>query len=280
METADMEEADRCLAALEDYAADLRQPFVQWIAQFSRTGRELLAGRYDIADSAATDALHTGRAAGQHEAFLCYTLERFQTQIEQDRLREAQQSLAEATALGFRLPLLDSLRALLACELDQQNEARPVLADLGRDSFSAVPINNLWLTTIANCAALAAALADPDQSGELYRILRPYASQLPVALLVPSGAVAYHLGMLAAVLGLFDAAEEHFASAEAIHERIGALVWLARTRLEWARMLLTRRAPGDAARARELLGQALAPARELGLANVERRAVALLQEYP
>ena len=40
-------------------------------------------------------------------------------------------------------------------------------------------------------------------------------------------------------------------------------------------MLLTRRDAGDPDRARELLGQALATARELGLANVERQAVAL-----
>ena len=41
-------------------------------------------------------------------------------------------------------------------------------------------------------------------------------------------------------------------------------------------MLLARRAPGDTARTRELLGQPLATARELGLGNLEPRAVALL----
>jgi hypothetical protein len=41
-------------------------------------------------------------------------------------------------------------------------------------------------------------------------------------------------------------------------------------------MLLTRREPGDAERARELLGRSLETARELGLANVERRAIELL----
>jgi hypothetical protein len=41
-------------------------------------------------------------------------------------------------------------------------------------------------------------------------------------------------------------------------------------------MLLTRGQPGDTERASELLGPALAAARELGLANVERRAVELL----
>jgi hypothetical protein len=45
-------------------------------------------------------------------------------------------------------------------------------------------------------------------------------------------------------------------------------------------MLLIRQEPGDADRARELLRQARDTARELGLANVERRAVRLLEECP
>ena len=74
----------------------------------------------------------------------------------------------------------------------------------------------------------------------------------------------------------FDAVAS-WLSASAIHECLRAPAWLAGTRLEWARMLLRRRQPGDADRVRELLGGALATARELGLANVERRAVELLQ---
>jgi hypothetical protein len=41
-------------------------------------------------------------------------------------------------------------------------------------------------------------------------------------------------------------------------------------------MLLTLRGAGDMERAQELLRQALTTARELGLGNVERRAMALL----
>jgi len=41
-------------------------------------------------------------------------------------------------------------------------------------------------------------------------------------------------------------------------------------------MLRARARPGDAERGRELLGQALAAARERGLATIERRAVHLL----
>jgi hypothetical protein len=85
------------------------------------------------------------------------------------------------------------------------------------------------------------------------------------------------VGLLYTTLGRFYVPHRLFAAADATHASIPAPGWLARTRLEWSRMLLTRREPGDPERARELLGQALATARELGLAKVERDAVALLQ---
>ena len=94
------------------------------------------------------------------------------------------------------------------------------------------------------------------------------------------GAVDHELARLSTVLGRFDQADIDFQSAARFHERLGAPAWLARTRLEWARMLLARRALGDADRARKLLGQALTTARDLGLANMERRAVGLLQDCP
>jgi class 3 adenylate cyclase len=89
---------------------------------------------------------------------------------------------------------------------------------------------------------------------------------------------AHYLGMLDTVLGRFEEAEQHFSSAARSHERIGAPAWLARVPLEWALMLVARGRAGDAVRARDLLGQALTTARELGLGNIERRAVALLNE--
>jgi hypothetical protein len=45
-------------------------------------------------------------------------------------------------------------------------------------------------------------------------------------------------------------------------------------------MLVSRRSAGDAGRARELLDQALATARNLGLAGVEHRALGQLRECP
>ncbi len=56
-----------------------------------------------------------------------------------------------------------------------------------------------------------------------------------------------------------------------------SLVRAARSSRRCARGSWRRRRSGDAERARELLGKALATARRLGLTNVERRASALLQ---
>lgn len=120
---------------------------------------------------------------------------------------------------------------------------------------------------------------DTDAAIVLRERLTPFSEQVVIPTgAITTGAIAHHLGLLATTLGDYEEAEAHFQTAEAIHSRIGAPTLLARTRLEWARMLLARRQPGDAERGYDLLGRALATARELGLGNVERRAVALLQE--
>jgi hypothetical protein len=93
---------------------------------------------------------------------------------------------------------------------------------------------------------------------------------------VVCGAVTHYLGLLATTLGRFDEAEARFTAAAAAHRRMGAVIWLSRTRLEWARMLLAREAPGDRARASELLQEVLATAEQFGLANLRRCAGELL----
>ena len=80
--------------------------------------------------------------------------------------------------------------------------------------------------------------------------LEPYADQLVLVAFAGgvTGAVAFYLGLLATTIGEWPEADSYFAAAAATHERIGAPTWLARTRLEWARMLLRRAAAEDAER--------------------------------
>ena len=59
------------------------------------------------------------------------------------------------------------------------------------------------------------------------------------------GSVARPLGLALATAGRFDEADEAFAEAAAVHERIDAPIELARTRVNWAQMLTSRGQSGD-----------------------------------
>ena len=52
-----------------------------------------------------------------------------------------------------------------------------------------------------------------------------------------------------------------------MNERLGARPYVVRTRRAWASMLLDRHAPGDAARARDLIAAGRAEAETLGMAR-------------
>lgn len=110
-------------------------------------------------------------------------------------------------------------------------------------------------------------LQDRSAAAVLYERLRPVTGQVGVLalVLICYGSYAPSCGMLAACLGRWDDAERHFADALAMNERLRARPYVVRTRRAWAAMLLDRGAPGDAARARELLTAGLAEAETLGM---------------
>ena len=86
-----------------------------------------------------------------------------------------------------------------------------------------------------------------------------------------------YLGMLATTLGHFGDAETHFHEALAGCERLESPLWTAHTRYQFARMLLTRRRPGDVAQAERLARVAQETAAALGMRALEGRAGRLLE---
>jgi hypothetical protein len=78
------------------------------------------------------------------------------------------------------------------------------------------------------------------------------------------------MGLLAATMERWSDAARHFEDALAMNERMGARPWLAHTQHDYARMLLARGNPEDAARADELLAAAEATYRELGMVSPAR----------
>jgi len=104
-------------------------------------------------------------------------------------------------------------------------------------------------------------------------LLLPYAERHTVTYtLQPFGPVALRLGMIAAMLGRWEEAEQHFVTARRRCELLGARGILARVFYEHARMLAAR---GDAEASAEHLEEAARLANELGLSGLVQRIGAM-----
>jgi class 3 adenylate cyclase len=278
MEVGDIELAEHELGLVEGIAAELGRPTLRWYVAFSRTSLLLVAGRIGESERLAVEASALAEATGQADALIFVSCQLFGVRREQDRLDEVLDLWVEVDDRYGGVP---SMRAMLACiyaELDRPEQAQPLFEELADSGFGDDATDRFRLLTLSAAVAVAAFLGDRPRASVLHHLLVPYADQIAGVAALWLGSVAHYLGLLATTLGRFDEAEERFAAAEATHDRIGAPIWLARTRLEWARMLVSRRGPGDAERARGLLDQALATATELGLGWVEREARQVLVE--
>ncbi len=278
-EVADLEEADRCVAAYERLAQELGQPTINWIGLPCRTGLILVAGEIPEAERLAGQILEIGQQIGQSDAAAYWAAHLFDVRRDQGRLAGFETDLVTIVHDFPGLAVLRADLALLYCELDDNERARPIFEEFAAD-LNAVPLDMLWSGTVAALAEVCAHLGDTRRAAALFRMLAPYADQFVAVGGSLGGSLSHRVGMLATVLSRFDEAERFFAAAAATHERVKAPAWLARTRLEWARTLLAREQPDEVERAQDLLGEALATARKLGLATVERRAVALLGRTP
>lgn len=176
-------------------------------------------------------------------------------------------------AAGGRLHLIDADLGLIASLLGRDDEARARLDEVMR---RASPLD--YFTVMGDCllSQLVVRVGEAAHAEDMYRRLEPYPHWVVPFHVFPMPSVSFHLGLLAGFLRRFSDAERHFFAAMAEQERMGAPTYLARTRLEWGRLLLDRGEPGDVAQAQTMLRDALAAAMELGLLSVERDATALL----
>jgi tetratricopeptide (TPR) repeat protein len=276
VEAGDIVEADRRLETAEQLTQELGQPTLQWLVGLNRTARTIMTGDLEVGERQALGGFELWNASGQADAATWLAAHLFIIRFVQDRLGEIEERLEERVAALPGLYLFRAYLALLLCELDRPEDATEHYELLAAQDFSGLPQDSTWMLAAPHCAAVCAHLGDQTRAPALFDLLVPYASQVIFTAAGSLGAMARYVAVLAATFGDFDEAEAHFAVAAATDQRISAPICLARTRLEWARMLLNRRGPGDTERARQLLGDALTTARELGSSNVEPRAVRLL----
>jgi tetratricopeptide (TPR) repeat protein len=170
--------------------------------------------------------------------------------------------------------------ALIYKQLGREAEARDEFERLATNDFADLPQDWLWLASVTNLAETCAFLHDAQRAATLYELLLPYAERTIVAAYAHTcyGSVSRHLGLLAATMGRWDDAVQHFEYALEVNARLDAKPYLAHTQEDYARMLIERNAPGDRDKAFRLLTEAIAMYREIGMPKHLEMAEALLGE--
>jgi tetratricopeptide (TPR) repeat protein len=267
LESGDVRGFEQALGVLDELAPKLRQPYLTWVARYTRATLAVLRGESD-AEQQAYAAYQVGMAADDPDATVVFGAHIGIIRWNQGRMDEvvaAMQQFVEAQ------PHVSGWRAGLAgayCELDRLDEAREHFDILAGQRFN-LEQNWSWHSgaEMALYAAMCEFLRDRDAAAGLYRYLEPFAGEVARGGNSVYGSFAMYCGGLAAVLERWDEAERHFTAAVAMNERIGARPWIVRTHRAWAAMLLDRNAAGDAERARDLIATGRAEAETLGMAR-------------
>jgi DNA-binding SARP family transcriptional activator/tetratricopeptide (TPR) repeat protein len=230
-----------------------------------RSMRLLLAGEFEQAEAEGWAAVALGNRVqdpntGNATLLQACTLRRERGGFE--RLEGPVRAYAERFAAipGWRCVL-----AHLLAETGRGDEAREILDDFAAEDFRGIPLDGIWLGAVAYLTETAAAIGDPTHAATLHDLLEPYADR-NVAVGWAStctGSAARHLGLLADLLGRRRAAIAYFETALAMNERMRARPWVARTQVEFARLLSQK--PAGRERAGELLDAGLAEAQRLGM---------------
>jgi tetratricopeptide (TPR) repeat protein len=270
LDVGDFETASRGREVQEEIADATGQPMFRWVNTFAPVLLACLAGDFDLAEEITNRSAALGSEAGQPDVLPIYAAQIHVIRYEQGRLDEileVQETAAEEAPL---LEAYSSSLALSYCELEEMDKARAILRRFAADRFEVTPTLSSK-TALCYLAEVAARLNEREAAEILYERLLPWREQLSYTGISMFGPLERFLGLAASCLGRHDDAEGHFSRSAETCERIEAPTWLARTRHEWALMLLDRGRPGDRKRADALLEQALEAAVAYGCRSLERR---------
>jgi len=253
---------------MEQLADELRQPAQQWYVAVLRTILALFAGRFDEAKQGLFEVPVRDFVEVQ-QTYLIYREKGLVAEV----VEETERSIKELPTIA----LLRFLVADLYCRLGRNEEAQAILNRFAETDFY-IWVDNDKLAGWCLLAEVCSSLDDSTHASRLYELLLPHASRNAVSHPVCAfGSVSRYLGLLASTLGRFEDAERHFEAALDMNKRMGTRPWVAHTEHDYARVLLARGTERDE-KALELLGAALATARELGMEPLAGTVSARLTE--
>jgi DNA-binding SARP family transcriptional activator len=268
LSAADVVACEETARDYEGLVSSVRIPRFMAGVEQRRAMMALLQGRFAEAEAHASETVALQPLPEFLEGF---AVQLFALRFEQGRLDEVREAVEGWAARDSRAAWTIGLAALQA-ELGELDAASRTLAPVVASRFESVPRDELFFLSLA-AAAWAAVLSEDRRSAVvLYELLSPHASRVVVAAegAVCWGSIHRFLGPLSVLADSADRAAMHFEAAISIHERLGALPFLARDRIAYAELL--RRRGGDVVRIEELHRTGLALARRLGMASLVARA--------
>ncbi len=269
--------ADADIQEVRAWAHASRQPFFQALADLRDAARALCQGRYAEAERLAAEAVENIDAGPDFQAG--YAAQIFGLRRDLGRLGEVDSMLTELVASSPEVPAWLAARAVADIELARLESARSILDSFVSDGCARLTRDWLWLSAIGHLADCCADLAFlnapmPEAASHLYGLLEPYADRCVVLAhgVLCTGAASRQLGGLAAALGRYDEAIQHFEAATATNRALHGVPWTARALLGHADVLLRRREPGDIERAAALRNEADAAITAIGAEGLSWRS--------
>jgi DNA-binding SARP family transcriptional activator len=280
LELGDVEVADAEIAAYAKEAADLDQSYLLAWPTLWRGTRAAMEGRFAAAEELNREALALSERA-PNAAMIENAATLQQWFLDDER---GQREALEGALEGFidRFPDFPSWRlplALMQLAAGEPRAARTELNQLTANGLVRIRRDANWLATMTLLAEICAALGEQGPAPTIYDLLAPYSDRCVVVgfASVCRSSISLQLGQLAALMGRWPAADQHFSAALTANRRIGARPALAHTRYRYARALLSRDRGDDRDRAVGLLNKGAAEADQLGMDGLADEIAATLK---
>ena len=216
-----------------------------------------MSGDLAAAEASNDAALEIGARIDAPEAMAAYGSVLFVIRNQQGRLDEIADLFTQAAADNPALSVLRAAVVAMNCALGRLDEARVLFELDAANGFVDFSRDQVWTTAMALCADNAVDLVHRQAAQVLYDEMRPFLDLVAFNHGTVEGALSRSMGRLAHLLGHHDDAESLFQAALSMNERIEAPYWIARTKLDYADLLVDRAQSDDVVKATEMAAQAI-----------------------
>jgi hypothetical protein len=274
--TGNRAELERAISMHRLLAAEIGQQSTRWMLLINEATLALLEGRFEDMKLAIEEGREIGRRIGQPDVDAQYAGHRFWLDFETMPIERARDGIERIVRNFDRLPWYHRTAVLFrCCDLEMDDLVRALVEPILPASTGQL-IDQLSLPRACQFATIATRLGDAASADRLMDVLLPHAAEHGSMLFGTVGSVSRYVGLLSRALGRLDDAEHWLRAAEDSNAKLGAVSWLARTRLDLAELRFARAGRADPA-GQEWVARSRAAAEELGLPTVLARADRLMR---